>query len=264
MRMQLEWLPRALVPLVIVLILILFSRIAPPRSRLAKWRFDQQQVPEPLPTGVIGGTMWALGIFFALTFFVFQGANRLWANADGPAELAIYALPALWVFFPFVAALSIPWPLTIWWLRRVGRKDEADGICDAADSKGNMDIFQVMKWLVIGLAGPVCFFTVLAIPIHLSICKSEARLGHYASLRTERFPFNQATRATLTDGIRLRDGSLYRQKDLIIDFADGRRLRGNELGDGGTDVSDSVVQLLLQKTGLHPDHVEAVEDIPAR
>jgi len=262
--MQLDWLRRALVPGVIALILLLFRRIAPPRSRLANSRYDQQQGPEPLPTGVIGGAMWALGIGFALTFFLLRDANRLWAKADGQSVLTLYATPWIWFFLPFFSALAIPWPLTIWYLRRVGRKNEADSIADAADLKGGMDSFRVMKWLGIALVSPIALFTVLAIPVHLSIADSEARLGHYASIHAERFPFSEARRATLIDGYRLRDGRFRRSKDIVIDFADGRRLRGNAVGDGGSDVEENVVQLLLAKTGLRPTHVLTVEEIPSK
>lgn len=264
MAMQLDWLPRALVPLVIALVLSLFRRIVPPRSRLANSRYDQQQGPVPLPTGVIGGTMWALGIGFALTFFLLRDANRLWARADGQSVLTLYATPWIWCFLPFFSALAIPWPLTVWYLRRVGRKDEADNIAGVADRKGGMDTFRVMKWMGIALVGPIALFTLLAIPVHLSINDSEVRLGHYASIRAERFPFSEARRATLIDGYRLRDGSFQRARDIVIDFADGRRLRGNAVGDGGTDVEERVVQLLLDKTGLRPAHVLTLEDIPSK
>jgi hypothetical protein len=261
--MQFAWLLKSLYFVVIVLILGLFRRIAPPQSRLGNWRYDQQQVPEPLPVGVIGGAMWALGLGLALCFFLLRGANNFWARLDGPADLTVCATPWVWCFLPLFAALATPWPLTVWYLRRVGRKDEADSISDAADLKGGIDSFRVMKWLNIGVVGPIAFFTLLAIPIHFSIGDSEARLGHYASVRTERFPFSEARRATLIDGYRLRDGSFHRGKDIVIDFADGRRLFGNAVGDGGTDVPNNVVQLLLAKTGLHPARVQTVQEIPS-
>ena len=264
MAMQLDWVPRAVVPGVIVLVLSLFRWIAPPRSRLGNSRYDQQQGPEPLPTGVIGGAMWALGIGFVLTFFLLRDANRLWARADGHSVLTLYATPWVWFFLPFFGALTIPWPLTVWYLRKVGRKDEADSIADAADLKGKMDTFRVMKWLGIALVGPIFVLTLLAIPVHLSISDSEARLGHYASIRSERFPFSEARRATLIDGYRLRDGSFQSARDIVIDFSDGRRLRGNAMGDGDTDVEERVVQLLLDKTGLRPIHVLTLEEIPSK
>src|SRR5579859_6994258 len=104
---------------------------------------------------------------------------------------------------------------------------------DAANNKGGMDSFRVMKWLSIGVVGPIAIFTLLAIPIHLSISDSEVRVGHYASFKTERFPLNKAKRLTIVDGYRLKDGSFRPAKDVILDFADGRRLRGNQVGDGG-------------------------------
>jgi hypothetical protein len=39
---------------------------------------------------------------------------------------------------------------------------------------------------------------------------------------------------------------------MIVEFSDGRRLRSNQVGDGGTIVRDDVVQLLIDKTGLTP------------
>src|SRR6202035_3971576 len=101
-------------------------------------------------------------------FFVLQSANHWWASLDGPSIRTQYAGSVIWCFFPGFAALAIPWPLTVWYLRRVGRWEEANGIEDAADSKGGMNSFRVMKWLSFGVVGPIALFTVLAIPIHLS------------------------------------------------------------------------------------------------
>jgi hypothetical protein len=261
--MRTDWIPRALVLGVIALILGLFRRIAPPRSRLETRSYDQHQRPEPLPTGAIGAAMWALGFGFSLTFFLLRDANRLWGRAGGQSVLTLYPTPWIWFFLPLFSALAVPWPLTVWYLRKVGRNDEADSVADAADLRSGMDTFRVMKWLGIALIAPIAFFTLLAIPIHLSIGNSEARLGRYASFHTERFSFSEARRATLIDGYHLRNGSFHRRSDIVIDFADGRRLHGNAVGDGDTDVEESVVQLLLDKTGLLPAHVRSVEDIPS-
>jgi hypothetical protein len=169
----------------------------------------------------------------------------------------------IWCFFPLLAALSIPWPLTVWYLRKARRWEEADNIEDASDSKGGMNSFHVMKWLGIGLVGPIGFLTLLAIPIHLSISESEVRVGHYASFRAERFPLNKAKRLTIVDGYRLKDGGFRPAKDVIIDFSDGRRLRGNQVGDGETSIRSDVMQLLIAKAGLTPEHASTAEDIPA-
>jgi hypothetical protein len=257
-----NWLPSVLFSVVFAIIIALFRRMAPPRSRLAGHSYDEFQVPEPLPTGVIGAAMWSLGIGLCLLFFALRGANHLWASLEGPAILTQYATAVIWCFFPGFAALSIPWPLTVWYLRRIGRWEEADGIEDASDSKSGLDSFRIMKRLSFWLVCPIAFFTLLAIPIHLSITNSEVRVGHYASIREERFPLKEARRMTIVDGYKLRDGSFTAAKDVIIDFADGRRLRGNQVGDGGSSVRDDVLQLLIAKTGLTPQHALTADEIP--
>jgi hypothetical protein len=260
--MRSAWLPRALVIIILAGVLALFRRMAPPRSRLANHRYDESQAPEPLPTGIIGGAMWGLGIGFALLFFVLRSANHLWASFAGPSILTQFATPVVWCFFPGFAALAIPWPLTVWYLRRVGRWEEADGVEDTSDSKSGMNSFRIMKWLSIVVVVPIAFFTLLAVPIHLSISDSEVRVGHYASFRTERFPLKEARRLTIVEGYRLRDGAIHPAKDVIIDFADCRRLRGNQVGDGGTSVRDDVMELLIAKTALAPEHALTADDVP--
>jgi hypothetical protein len=168
------------------------------------------------------------------------------------------------VFLPGFAALAVPWPLTVWYLRKVRRWEEADSIEDQSDSKSGMNSFRIMKWLSIGLVAPIGIFTVLAIPIHFSIGASHVRVGHYASIHTDVFQLNQARRLTIVDGYKLRDGSFQPAKDVIIDFADGRRLDGNEAGDGGTNIRSDVMRLLIEKTGLTPEHAKTEEDIPSR
>jgi hypothetical protein len=254
-------LPKILFWAIFGLIMALFRRIAPPRARSAQHRWDESQTPEPLSTGIIGSTMWALGIGFALLFFALRSANHWWASLEGPSILTQYATSVLWCFFPGFGALALPWPLMVWYLRKVGRWEEADNIEDASDSKGRMNSFRVIKWLGMGVVAPIGFFTLLAIPIHLSISDSEVRVGHYGSFHTESFPLKEARRMTIVDGYRLRDGSFHPAKDVLIDFADGRRLRGNAVGDGGTNVPEDIMQLLIEKTGLAPKHVLTADQV---
>jgi hypothetical protein len=258
--MKLDWLPRVLVPIGISFFFWLFRKLAPAPARSTNYK--ERQVHEPLPTGVIGAFMWGVGICLALSFFLLKAANHVWADADGTAILRLYPTAAIWCFLPGFAAITIPWPLTVWLLRRAGRIDEADSIDSDSSEKAGFDSFKVMKWLGIGLVGPIAVFTVLAIPMHLSIAESEVRVGHYASWETEVFVLDQARRATLVDGYRLRDGSFQKKRDPYIDFADGRRLDVNAAGDGGTQISDGTVELLLAKTGLSLAHVSTREELP--
>jgi hypothetical protein len=256
------WLPKVLLPVMVALVLALFRTMAPPRARMVSHRYDESQIPERLPSGMIGSAMWSLAIVLALLFFVLRGMNHLWASFEGPSILTQYAPHVIWCFLPGFAAVTIPWPFTVLYLRKVRRWEEADSIEDAADRKSGMNSFRVMKWLSVGMVSPIALFTLLAVPIHLSISDSEVRVGHYASVVTERFPLNDARRLTIVDGYRLRDGSIHPAKDVIIDFADGRRLRANQVGDGGTNIRNDVMQLLIAKTGLTPEHASTSDEVP--
>jgi hypothetical protein len=235
----------------------LLRRFAPPPKPASTTRkYDQRQVPEPLPTGVIGAVMCGIGICLLLSFFLFREANHLWAQADGPAELRVYATPVLWGIFPGFAALAVPWPLTLWWLHRQGRHDEADTIAEQSNQGGGFNSHKVLVWASYWLVLPIGMFTVLAIPIHMCLGAGEARVGHYASWHSEVFRFDQARHEAIVDGFDP-NGKFHPAKDLVIDFADGRRLRAGQVGDGGEAAKPEVMRVLLEKTKLTPAHEAA-------
>ena len=250
--MHAAWIPRFAVPIAIALAFALFRRMAPPRHRSAEHSCDESQLPEPLAPGIIGAAMWALGIALAMLFFVLRSANHLWASLEGPSLLTQYAPQVFWCFLPGFAAVSIPWPMAVWYLRRVGRWEEADRIQNSSDSKVGFDSFRVMKWLSIGIVGPIAVFTLLGVPIHFSIGDAEIRVGHYASFRTERFPLKEARSLIIVHGRTLQGDRSHQAEDVIVEFDDGRSLRGNQVGDGGTSVRNDVLQLLIRKTALTP------------
>src|SRR5271154_419309 len=155
--MSLDWLPRALVPIGIAFFFWLFRKLFPAPQRLTNYK--DKQVREPLPTGAIGAFMWGVGVCLALSFFLLRAVNHLWAESDGAAILRLYPSAAIWCFLPGFAAISIPWPLTVWLLRRAGRTDEANSIDSDSSEKVGFDSFKVMKWLGIGGVGPIAGFT---------------------------------------------------------------------------------------------------------
>ena len=161
------------------------------------------------------------------------------------------------------AALAVPWPLTVWFLRRLGRTDEADSITAKSNAKGGMNSYVAMKWLSYGLAGPIAFFTMLALPLHLSLAEHEARLGHYAQWSPEIFRYEDAVGAYSVNGFDSK-GAEHLVWDLVIVFKDGRRLHASAENDGGEKADERVVKLLLEKTGLVPVTVDKEADIPAR
>ena len=208
--------------------------------------------------------MFLVGILLALSFFLLRWANHQWAEMDGPAELRLYKTAIIWCFLPGFAALSIPWPFAVWLLRALGRTNEADRVTNDANQKAGVDSFRVMKWLTVFLVGPIAILTFLAIPMHLTVNDSEILVGRYAHLTPERYRLKDATRATLIEGVRYRDGSFHSQRDLLIDFTDGRRFYANVEGDGGTSVPPDVVRFLIAKTGLTLEHAETEQEIPSR
>lgn len=254
--MDLSWLPRAVVPIGIFAVLALLRRFAPsPPPPSEHWTYSTRQWAEPLPYGVVPGFMCFLGICAAATYFFFQWANAAWAGTDGPGMLHVLAPRAYWCFFPLFGALAIPWPFTIWLLRRLGRDDEADEANSDSSAKVGANSYIAMKWLSLGLALPIGVATLLAIPIHLSLGEREARVGHYASFSEDVYPLEQATKATLVDTIGYRKGKAHHEIDLLIDFRDGRRLRANQVGDGGSSADQRVMDLLLANTHLTPQSV---------
>jgi hypothetical protein len=101
------WLPKVLLPVMVALVLALFRRMAPPRARMVSHRYDESQIPERLPSGLIGSAMWSLAIVLALLFFVLRGVNHFWASLEGPSILTQYAPQVIWCFLPGLAAVTI-------------------------------------------------------------------------------------------------------------------------------------------------------------
>jgi hypothetical protein len=176
--------------------------------------------------------MWGMALCLLSSFFVFREANYLWARLDGPAQLRTYETQAVWFFFPAFAAMSVPWPLTIWMLRRLGRNDEADAICDESNRKSGFNSYRVMVWFSCWVVVPIGVVTLMAIPIHLSIGDSEVRVGRYAKWSSERFRYDQAVRARLVSVAETRGGQRVMTRNLLIDFSDGRTLDSSVGRDG--------------------------------
>jgi hypothetical protein len=206
--------------------------------------------------------MWALGLLIgAGGFYALVGMNQLWATFDQHSSLTIYPTRVIWAFAPGFAALLLPWLITIWGLRRLGYKAQAAEIVLEGSQKVGWNGERVMHWLGWGVVAPIVAFTIAAIPMHLSVLPDSVRVTHYGHVKPEVFYFVDATQAYAIDGYYLRDGSFERHPDLLIDFADGRRLSANAVGDGGTVPSQELVTTLLDRTHLQTVHVTTESDI---
>jgi hypothetical protein len=122
---------------------------------------------------------------------------------------------------------------------------------------------KIMRWMIIWLVSPIAAATLLALPIHLTVTNTDVWVGRYGLVRSEQFQFAAVRRATLIDGYRLRDGSFHAARDLVMDFADGRRLRGNQVGDGGTAIRPDILNALIAGCRCNPGHATTEAEIPS-
>jgi hypothetical protein len=65
--------------------------------------------------------------------------------------------------------------------------------------------------------------TLLALPIHTSINDAGLSVGHFGTLRSTRYRYSDVTKITVTDGLRLRDGSLQQHPAITLGFENGTR-----------------------------------------
>ncbi|HEY4382184.1 MAG TPA: hypothetical protein VGN01_17680 [Acidobacteriaceae bacterium] len=223
-------------------------------------------VPEDaryLPYGVSLAIMWTIGLGIAIGgYFGLRGVNHLFASMDRGSTLVLYPTAILWCFAPGFAALCLPWLTTLWMLRRTGYTGEAQEIVIDGNDKMNWNGERVMRWACLGIVAPIFLFTLAALPMRLSMDNNSVRVTHYAHLTPEIFPLADARHAFTVDGYLLRDGTLQSRPDLLIDFADGRRLAATAMSDGGDPPPQAFVDALLSHTGLHLTHVRTEHDIP--
>lgn len=216
-----------------------------------------------LPYGVAGAIMWMIGVTVAVGgFFLFYWANRYWASFDQKAELILHPPSIIWCFAPGFAALLIPWLSVLWLLRRFNYVGQAAAIVAQGNDKINVNGEKVMHglgWLVVL---PIFLLTVPEIPAHLSVVNDQVRVAHYGHIKPNIYPLAEAKKAWWVDGYVLRDGSFKSKPDLLIDFADGRRLRATAMSDGGAPPPQRLVDLVLSHTGLHPTHVRTEDEVP--
>ena len=255
-----KFLPQFLVVLAVFLSFTLFRRFAPRNSAEEHVADNGRR----LPYGVAGACMWFLGIAIAIGgFFALRTANHLWSLPDHNTLCIAYPPQVIWMFLPGFAALAIPWVFALWLLRRFGYAGQAAEIVENGNQKGGFNCERVMKWLIWIIVVPIGLFTLPAIPMHLAVKSDQALLTHYGHIFPDRFYFSDARHAYWVEGYYVRDGRFTVQPDLLITFADGRRLHANAVGDGGSIPSSQLVKLLLVRTKLTAITVKTEHDIPA-
>jgi hypothetical protein len=252
---------RGLIPAIVALVLLVSRKYLRVPGRLRAERFDRD-TKRRLTSGRFNAIALAVAISLAIGgYYALMGANRLFALLDRAALLQVYPVKALWMIAPFFAALAAPWPLVLGVARRTAYRWDAEYIEAQSSEQTGFDTYRLLRWMNLVLLLPMALATLLVVPERLSFTDTEILWTHYAHLRPEVFRYADARRATLIDGYHQRDGRLVRHPDLVVDFADGHRLSGNAVGDGGSVPSQREIDLILNKTKLQPGHAETQDDI---
>jgi hypothetical protein len=108
---------RASIPAIVVLSFIALSKFVPfklKNSPAHKYKLsDLDDRFMPLKARILGSTF-LVGLALLLGLWVLlTGLSKLLARLEGPADFRFYYQPAIWWFFPAMAALSLCWEVTL-------------------------------------------------------------------------------------------------------------------------------------------------------
>jgi hypothetical protein len=99
--------------------------------------------------------------------------------------------------------------------------------------------------------------TLLALPIHTSINDAGLSVGHFGTFRSTRYRYSDVTKITVTDGLRLRDGSLQKRPAITLGFENGTRWSSADNRDPEKSIDQSLLNFLEEKTHLSAAHLDA-------
>ena len=112
-----EFLARALVPFVVLLVLAFARRYLPASAdKPAGYDGSCEDLDSRFSNTQwsVGFAMVVIGVLFVLgTYAALVWLNRYLATADGPAQFLIWPQSAIWWFFPGFGALTLSWGITL-------------------------------------------------------------------------------------------------------------------------------------------------------
>ncbi len=113
----------------------------------------------------------------------------------------------------------------------------------------------------LGIALPIGFLTVLALPMHATLGQDEIVDCGYGYSPCKGYRYADARRMTEVECFRDRNGNLKNRAGIVIDFSDGRRWSSAEWGNFSRSVDPELVKFLMAKTGLQLEHATSESDI---
>jgi hypothetical protein len=215
------------------------------------------------------GTQWIVGgatalviaglMFLIHALLVFL--NGWYAGLDGPASFRLFPQTAIWWFFPGFAALTVGYEIVLQLWSRFGDAGRVARYSAWSNAKAGFDGRRLLQWMALLIAAPIGIFTLLEIPVHVSLT-DRAIVDHGYGLRKPTISYYYAARRlTVIDGFRLKDGTLTSRAGIVVGFDNGQRWSSADLGDFKKQVDPALLEFLVQKTKLSPEHAETVDDI---
>jgi hypothetical protein len=247
---------RIAVPVAIAVVFSLARRfMPPPRSETITFedarRFSRLQ-------WLIGGIMIVVAILVGLASYeAFVWMNRTLASRDGVSEFLLLPNHWIWFFFSFFGAICLTWELTLCLWILLGDRSQAQKYETWSNDKTGFNATRVLRLMIFVIALPIGLATLLALPIHTSLSETGLRIGHFGTLTPRYHPYSEVRGITVTQGLRLRDGTLQNRPAIVLDFADGDRWSSADNRDPQRGIDPRMLNFLQGKTNLPVRYLDA-------
>jgi hypothetical protein len=247
---------RIAVPVAVAVVFSLARRFMPPPSNETvsledASRFSRLQ-------WLIGGVMIVVAILFGLiSYEAFVWINRDLAARGAPSIFLILPDRWIWFFFPLFGAICLTWELTLRLWILLGDGSQARKYETWSNSKTGFNATRVLRLMTIVIALPIGLATVLALPIHTSFNIAGLTIGHFGTLTPRYHSYADVRGITVTQGIRLRDGSLQKRPAIVLDFADGDRWSSADNRDPQPEIDPALLNFLKTNTDLTVNSIDA-------
>jgi len=247
---------RLLVPVAVALVFALSRRYLPVSSKLSFTERDAKEFSRL--QWVVGAAMLSVGcVFGLLSYKALLWANAAMAGRDPSRHFLILPGHWIWFFLPFFGAICLAWEITLRLWRLLGDPVQARKYESWSNFKAGFNATRVLQIMIVTMEVPIAIATLLALPIHTSIDDAGLSVGHFGTLHSTRYRYSDVTKITVTEGLRLRDGSLQKRPAITLDFGNGTRWSSADNRDPEKSIDESLLNFLEEKTHLSAAHLDA-------
>src|SRR6266404_75549 len=261
-----EFLARAIVPFVVVLVFALARKYMPTASVKTpgpQYSREALDVRFSNTHWIVGFAMVVVGALFAFgTYAALLGLNRYLAMRDASTQFVLWPQSAIWWFFPGFGALVLSWEITLQLWTLFGHRADAELYNSWSSLKVGFNSAKLLRWMAVLIVLPIGVLTVLALPMHTALRQGDIRDCGYAFSPCKTYRYADARRITIIEGFRTRDGKLTRRSGIVIDFADGRRWSSADIGEFNARLDPALQEFLENKTQLPYTYAQTDADIP--